>query len=76
MGISHAFESALYLPESCEGFLSGDIKKAKEAGYHTCESLFMNTRKVSPLASQRGLVQAPAFAIVGRGRLRYVTRSV
>ena len=25
----------------------GDIKKAKEAGYHTCESLLMNTRKVS-----------------------------
>ncbi len=23
----------------------GDIKKAKEAGYHTCESLLMNTRK-------------------------------
>ena len=26
---------------------AGDIKKAKEAGYHTCESLLMNTRKVS-----------------------------
>ena len=25
----------------------GDIKKAKEAGYHTCDALLMNTRKVS-----------------------------
>ena len=30
-------------------FHAGDIKKAKEAGYHTCESLLMNTRKVGHL---------------------------
>ena len=29
--------------------MPGDIKKAKEAGYHTCEALLMNTRKVSIL---------------------------
>ena len=31
------------------GAVPGDIKKAKEAGYHTCESLLMNTRKVRML---------------------------
>ena len=25
---------------------AGDIKKAKEAGYHTCQSLLMQTKKV------------------------------
>ena len=30
----------------------GDIKKAKEAGYHTCEALLMNTRKVCIQSSQ------------------------
>jgi len=29
------------------GHDAGDIKKAKEAGYHTCEALLMNTRKVA-----------------------------
>ena len=32
---------------------AGDIKKAKEAGYHTCEALLMNTRKVCLLQSMR-----------------------
>ena len=35
---------------------AGDIKKAKEAGYHTCESLLMNTRKVTPVALMHALV--------------------
>ena len=26
--------------------LAGDIKKAKDAGFHTCQALLMNTRKV------------------------------
>jgi len=26
--------------------LTGDIKKAKDAGFHTCQALLMNTRKV------------------------------
>lgn len=35
---------------------AGDIKKAKEAGFHTCQSLLMNTRKVlSPSVTYFGI---------------------
>ena len=30
------------------GCHAGDIKKAKDAGFHTCQALLMNTRKVRP----------------------------
>ncbi|PRW56940.1 meiotic recombination DMC1-like protein [Chlorella sorokiniana] len=38
------------------GINRGDIKKAKDAGYHTCESLLMNTRK--KLSEIKGLSDA------------------
>jgi hypothetical protein len=31
------------------GVNAGDIKKAKDAGYHTCSSLLMTTKKASPI---------------------------
>jgi hypothetical protein len=33
--------------------IAGDIKKAKEAGYHTCQALLMQTKKVSTHCSSR-----------------------
>ena len=67
------------------GAVPGDIKKAKEAGYHTCESLLMNTRKVSMLQLHprkihllpSGLVLSqPGVAAVASPQIKAMTPAV
>ena len=52
---------------------AGDIKKAKEAGYHTCESLLMNTRKVTPVALVHALV--PGVPLLATGHVSHTSKA-